>query len=122
MSCFWDAILNKISFFRKNNIDDSVKLLQYLKKNNKITCHCTWQNNKLSNALLLQNFKDIESYNESTKDGHWTSSCDPFLLLISELLCLDIEFQMINAKILYKNVLNKNKDTIYFKSTKSHFT
>ena len=122
MSCFWDAILNKIPFFRKNGIDNSVKLLKYLKENNKITCHVTWQNENLTNKLLIQNFKDIESYSETTKDGHLTSSCDVFLLLICELFCLDIEFCFVNTTIVYKNILNKTNKKIKFKSTRSHFT
>lgn len=122
MSCFWDAILKKVHYFKEHNIKNSIELLQFLKKNNCITCHVLWQNKKLQNTLLRQNFIDVEQYNESTKDGHWTSSCDIFLLLVCEIACIDIEFNMLNTKILFKNILNQDNKSVTFTSSSSHFS
>ena len=125
MTCFWDSILsslNKDDFKllgeqKKPNRNTFIKVL---KEKNKIT-NTLWQGKQLRNQEKKEHFEAIKDYNISgIRNGHLTSICDSFLLLICDLLKINIEHMFLNVNIKY-NIENARK-TLRFKSNKGHFS
>ena len=125
MTCFWDGIIGTlekhdfefIGIKEKPNIRDLIKIL---KEKNKKNINVKWQDIDLTNKFREESYLHIKDYDISKiGNGHLTSSCDPFLLLISEIFKIDIRHRYIDTVINY-NVENARK-TIFFKSSSSHF-
>ena len=134
MTCFWNSIISKLTnedFYlltgnkSKLNPQDFVNLL---KKKNTI-CENILVNDKiLSKISLEEQFEWIKDYNTSgISNGHLTGTCDPFLILISDLFKVDIHHHYsgslkgykFHSIITYKNPLSIK--TLYFQSNPSHF-
>lgn len=80
-----------------------------------------WQNNTLRDQEIKEYLKWIDEYNINIiSNGHLTSICDPFLLLICELFCVNIKHQYNNYSIMYINK-NKARKTLIFSSNNGHF-
>jgi len=124
MTCFWDGILKKLNnedfkLLEYNNTNN-INFIQFLKKNNKKCTNVIWQNEKLSEKLLDENYKMVSEFNENNiNSGYDCSSCDPFIILICELFKLDINHNYNNTKIEYK--INNARRLIEYKSNQSHF-
>ena len=134
MTCFWNTIINKLKnkdliyLFNYNSIGNpivrSVKpdhFAHLLIKNNMKTNNVLWQNNILRNQELKEHLTWIDEYDvKGITNGHLTSVCDPFLLLICELFCVNIKHQYNKNTILYTNKQNSRK-TLIFSSNNGHF-
>ena len=129
MSCFWDAILNKIrqedfkiilNLKEKPSPKDFAKALQ--KKNIK-TEGIMWNSQFLSQKQLDENYQHIHNYDISTiNQGYDCSICDPFLLIICELFQINLKHIYLDKTIDYthkQNVFNNNY-TISLQSNKNH--
>jgi len=124
MSCFFDSITASL------NIDElrflnckrySLDVIIKLKLLNRLTPNVTWQNTMLTNQLQKENYEHIQNYKEDTfRNGYYTSSCDPFLLLLSELFRWNIIFYYCNNIINIKH--NNPLRTVKFRASSSHFS
>ncbi len=116
MTCFWDALRNKLCIKENNH-----NFILYLKKNNKKQNSVLWNNIKLTQKQLEENFEHIKDFNEKKiYNGYDCSTCDPFLILISELYNIDIFHDYNGHKIMYTK--KSNSKTLKFKSNRHHFT
>tara|TARA_Y100000741_G_C18250803_1_gene557240 strand:- start:698 stop:1078 length:381 start_codon:yes stop_codon:yes gene_type:complete len=124
MTCFWDSILSSLN-------DEDLRILGTnrhrknliiaLKNKNKITT-TLWQGSNLSQKEREESFDAVKDYNiKGIFNGHLTSICDYFLLLISDLLNLSIEHRFLNTKIIYTPLGNVRRH-IKFKSNNGHFS
>jgi hypothetical protein len=123
--CFWVGLLNKLSnddfqyAFNQNkpNIDSFINLLI---DNNKYTKNIKWQNQSLSNNELKENYQHIHDFNKNTiNKGYYCSSCDPFLLLITQLFNIELIHQYCGNSIIYTSN-NPRKKLNYFANS-HHF-
>lgn len=126
MTCFWDSIYNSLNQThfqqlqcnRNNNLKEFIINLQ----NTKTTLsNVTWQNNPLTQKEIDEHIQAIREYNvDNINNGHLTSSCDLFLLLLSDLLEIGIDHNYLGHKIEYRNK-NNNTTILTFGSNKGHF-
>ena len=125
MTCYWDSIYQELELEdykilgvnKPNNIEG---LIQILKNKNKIMDNVTWQDKYLSKKKKKEHYKAIKEYNiRDIKNGHLTSVCDSFLLLICELLNITIEHRFMNVPIKYTR--NMSRKLIRFTSNTGHF-
>ena len=124
MTCFWDGLIKSLDNddLKKLNIQTRkiIDFIDILKKNVRKTNNVNWQNKPLTENQLLENIEHIKSYDKKAiSNGYLCSTCDPFLLLFSELLNLDIVHTYLGNKIIYSNT-NSTK-IYYFTSNRRHF-
>lgn len=126
MTCYWDSIrdsltlddYNKLGINQKPNIKQFIITLQ---NKNKLVQNVLWQGNEFRNQEIAEHFEAVKNYNiNGIQNGHLTSVCDSFLLLLCELLEISIEHKYLNNVIYYKNKKHSRK-TLYFKSNNGHF-
>jgi hypothetical protein len=100
MSCFWQGVtqaLAKAGLLRHN--PSPAEFSKFLRDNNALTPGVQWQGAALPDQVLQENFERVASCdgrqnsNEIT-NGYLTSSCDPFLLLVSHLFEVDITHEI----------------------------
>ena len=93
MTCFWDSITSSLvdEEYRTLGIPrNRDKLIQTLKNKNTLV-NTLWQGKELTNKEKQEHFEAIKIYNISgIHNGHLTSVCDSFLLLISQILNVNI--------------------------------
>ena len=128
MTCFWDGILNRLTqedyalvgFYPAKNPRELIKLLQYL---NRETPCCTWNDTKISEKEIKENFEHVRSFNPmSISDGYDCSTSDPFLFLVSELFSLEIHHTYLGRIMRYKPCCNvQTRRIIRFGSDHGHF-
>lgn len=139
MSCFWKGILDSMSeeFKNKNKIlNNPASLLQYFKKKNDflvfyrktntsdklvpVVCH---QGEPLSASQVFETVAWIESYDPSlTSQGHWTSTCDPFLCLYTALADCSIVHNYLGQNMVrYTNNFDHYGTCLEFQSDSGHF-
>ena len=129
MSCFWNGILQQLTAGDLKLLELSQKtpqqLVQALKKKVQKTPNVRWNGNPLSEKELDENLEHIRSYNVRTiNHGYWCSTCEPFLLLLAELLKVHIHHNYCRAAIHYTfvgDVINDNIRTLKFGSNRGHF-
>ena len=69
-----------------------------------------------------EHFEAIKCYNiKGIRNGHLTSICDSFLLLLCHLLNINIHHKYLNTNIVYSTPKTVRK-TLYFRSNRGHFT
>ena len=126
MTCYWDSIrdsltlddYNILSFNHKPSLQ---QFINTLKSKNTLVQNVLWQGNEFRNQEIVEHFEAVKSYNiNEIQNGHLTSVCDSFLLLLCELLEISIEHKYLNNIIYYKNKKHSRK-TLYFKSNNGHF-
>ena len=126
MTCFWDGILKSL---KKDDLDfvnykdkkSPVQFIRFLKKYSKRMENVLWQNQTLKKQELDEYLSWIKDYDiNGIPNGHLTSVCDPFLLLICELFCVNIKHQYNKYTIIYKNN-SKVRKTLVFSSNRGHF-
>ena len=96
MTCFWDGIIRDLTQedLQLLNSDKNINnkdFILLLKKNNKICENVKWQEENLDEQLLKENHEMIKDFNENNiNQGYDCSSCEPFMILISELFKINI--------------------------------
>jgi len=126
MTCYWDSIrdsltLNDYNILGLNQKPSLEQFINILKSKNKLVHNVLWQGNEFRNQEIAEHFEAVKNYNISEiQNGHLTSVCDSFLLLLSELLEISIEHKYLDNVIYYKNKKHSRK-TLYFKSNNGHF-
>ena len=106
MTCFWDAILSSMSSddFTLLGLNDHRRenFIGKLKELNKQP-NTLWNDTKLRTQEKLEHEEAVKCYNTfGIYNGHLTSICDSFLLLISDLLSVNITHMYRNHLITYK--------------------
>ena len=85
MTCFWDSITSSLvdEEYRTLGIPrNREKLIQTLKNKNTLV-NTLWQGKELTKKEKEEHFQAVKTYNISgIRNGHLTSVCDSFLLLI----------------------------------------
>jgi len=126
MTCFWDGILKSLKkedlqYCNYKEPKNPKNFIIFLKKNKKEMNNVLWQNNTLKKQEIKEYLDWIDEYDvNDIPNGHLTSICDPFLLLICELFSVNIKHQYNKYTILYKNK-NKSRKTLIFSSNNGHF-
>lgn len=126
MTCFWDGIMQSLSSGDKqllglDNNNSIYNLIDCLKLKNNNTANVIWQNDKFRNQQVLENKEHIRLYNSAAaKSGYLCSTCDPFLILLCELLERNIAHNYLGNTITYRNTKN-SQGTFFFKSDRGHF-
>ena len=123
MSCFWQGIMRsltandmKILKLSNNNLINLIKTLQNLNTKHIATL---WQNEEISKQQKEENFIHIRDYQVNTHNrGYLCGTCDPFLILLSHVLKIDIKHKYMNHEIHYSN---NSKKIYFFKSNRGHF-
>lgn len=124
MTCFWTGIIKNLDKddFKKLGLGekpDVHELIHTLKGLNKRENSVHWNGNLLTEKQKEENFQHVKDYDpKSAKKGYLCGTCDPFLILLSELLNIDIEHTFLGKLIHYKNGGQK---TYFFGSNHNHF-
>lgn len=127
MSCFWDGLSAAIYEIFPASIKNRGKftnqdLLNFLKKHNQPTRNITVNGAPLTTQQMRENFTAIKNLSTDTiPTGYWCSTCDPVLILLSQLLNINIEHTYLGVKILYRNKMAKMGNIIYVSSDYGHF-
>ena len=129
MSCFWQGIISSFNkserkYFKieTKSVKDKniINFIKQLKLLNKKTSNVFWNNQKLSEKELEENYLHIVNYDIETLNNGYDCSCaDPFLFLIADLLNVNIKHDY-NDNIIEYNI-DKQLKTLYFSSDTSHF-
>ena len=124
MACFWQGIISSLTKNDKSklliNNNNIPALIKALKKCNTKNIEVMWQNTKLSKKQKEENYIHIKDYNtDSYNKGYLCSTCDPFLILLCNVLGVNIKHHYLNNEIIYSCKSNK---MYIFKSNKGHFT
>ena len=132
MTCFWSGILQSLNEddykligiprIKKININQMKLLINKLKIIAiKSPFNIIWQNNDILPKEIEDLKKYIKDYDiNKIQKGHDTSSFDPFLCLLTDLLKVKIEFHYCKNKIIFQSK-DKIRRIIKFRGTKSHF-
>lgn len=116
MTCFWDALRNKL----KIN-DSNETFIKNLKTKNNKNKNILWNNTIMSDKQLEENYLHIDEFNEKKiNDGYDCSTCDPFLILVCDIYNLSINHNFIGVIINYKNNA-KSEKILNFQSNNNHF-
>lgn len=126
MTCFWTGVVSALtsddlSLLGNPSLDLPVFIRSLQAVAPTAEFDINWQSSPLT-LLEIQELKEaIKDYNISNiGQGHWTSSCDPFLCLLADLLRVKIEFRYMNHMILFES--NKpHRKTLQFAASNSHF-
>jgi hypothetical protein len=125
MTCFWDGIIQALEHSDYNTIGCNTmlnkhQLIEILKTKNIRVNNVSWNGNKLPLQERNEHYDAVNNYdNCKIGGGHLCSSCDSFLLLISELFEVNIKHLYLNIEMEYKN--NKAIKTLNFASNRGHF-
>lgn len=127
MTCFWTGVVSALTQEDLemlgnpsiNNLSSFIQHLQVIARTAEFDI--CWQSLPLTE-------KEIEEQKEAIRDyiipdihqGHWTSSCDPFLCLLTDVLRVKIEFRYMNHMIVFESKKHVRK-TFQFAASNSHF-
>ena len=126
MTCFWDSILSCLTIedFKLLGVNKKLNregLIERLKTKNCLV-DTLWQGKPLKKQEKQEHFEAIKCYNiKGIHNGHLTSICDSFLLLLCHLLKINITHKYLNNNIIYKTI-NPVRKTLHFKSNRGHFS
>ena len=126
MTCFWDGIIQALDLSDYRHVGcyknlNRIQLINFLKTKNCFIKNVTWNNYIIKEQEQKEHFDAIKNYNVNRiNNGHDCSTCDYFLLLISELFNVNIEHLYRNNMIFYKNIKQSRK-TLKFISNNGHF-
>lgn len=127
MTCFWTGVVSALTNEDRallgnpptGDLPAFIRRLQDLASTAEFDIR--WQANQLTVLEIKEQKEAIKDYNISKiGHGHWTSSCDPFLCLLADLLHVKIQFRYLNHMILFES--NKpHRKTLQFAASDSHF-
>ena len=128
MTCFWDSIISSLTTEDNTILEIDIQaskqtFIEKLKTLNKKTT-TLWQNFPLREQEKNEHFLAIQVYDpEKINEGHLTSVCDSFLLLLCDLLHINIEHRYLNmTNVLYSCYNGNPRKTWKFQSTRGHFS
>ena len=113
MTCVWNGLIQKLNLLISPN-----QLCDYVKTNNKITENVVVNDQTLTEIQQKENCERIQNIS-NINNGYDMSTCDPLLILISELYEVNINHIFNNCNILYKNIKANKNINVY--SNSHHF-
>jgi hypothetical protein len=127
-NCFWKGLHTKVPGL-SDVASTPQQIVKFLQKHNVLTRNVTWQGQPLDAKLMMQNFIHVQQY-DSNFDGHLTSSCDVFLLLVAQLFRVNIDMKFagtdIQIRFKYTNAGQTDQQTpiptIRFRASRTHFS
>jgi len=125
MTCFWTGLIKALKSLttHKNNpksIVNAQDLMTFVKKKNCMTKSVKWNNEPISEQLMKENMDAINELDVAKiNQGYDWSSCDPVLLLISEIFKINISHMHNGNKLSY--VCNGAQHHITVYSNIGHF-
>ena len=117
MSCFWDGLRSKVHSLSKFKPSEVRAALQSA---NVLTTSITFNGERLTGARLQENYDWVKNDTHPWNDGHDTSSGDPYLALVAELFCVNINFNF--AGHVQHIEHPKATSTVQFSSSRTHFS
>ena len=132
MTCFWNAIISRLNkedydLLKVRPIRRSVTDIKFFIHHLKLKVKDSdfdikWQNKNLNKQEKEELKVFIKDYNiDGINKGHLTSSCDPFLCLLTDLLKCRIEFNYRKNMIIFES--NKLiRKVIRFNGSSNHFS
>ena len=124
MACFWNGILEAMLPEERLHFGpDAAGLQRFLVRHNHATPHCIWQGQALRPEELRDHVVWIRDDTTPVSHGHDTSTCDPYLCLVVELLGVDIHHDYNGHHIRYTFRRNPRTPvrTLKFRSDRGHF-
>ncbi len=116
MSCFWVGLISAL----KLGVQPA-SLIQTLKDRNTETKRVTWNGATLKNRMFAENKAWIDALDAKTvNNGYDCSTCDPVLLLVSELFDVSIYHNYNGTNITYTNKDHPG-NVIHVRSDRGHF-
>jgi hypothetical protein len=125
MSCFWDALIQRLHEIHVIPPGTTPhRLAMLLREKNVKTVGVKWQGSHISEQQMAENFHHVKDYNVNTiNNGYDCSTCDPFLLLVSEVFKVNIHHTYLNTPIHYTRACTcREFPTMRFASSSSHFS
>lgn len=125
MTCFWTGLMKCLTpadyqFLRVPQPLSELEFVTRLKRQNKPPTSVIWQQQRMSTQLIQESTAAVAAFDASTINrGYWCSTCDPFILLTSELFRVNIHHRFCSHLITY-TVSNARK-TLYVTSDTGHF-
>ncbi len=123
MTCFWDGLLKKLKpvdfviFFNKKYKPKCDEFVMLIKSNNIKTSDVKCDGQILTDQDMENNIARINRIKKIV-NGYDCSSCDPVLLLVSQLFIINIVHNFNGANIEY---MNENATrTIHLRSDNDH--
>ena len=128
MTCFWTAILKtlneeerKILNLSNNLIEKELVICLKDRSDTLVNANVLWQGEQLRPQLCRELKMWVDNYNvNDICNGHDTSSCDPFLTLLTELLGWRIEFKYMESLIVFQP-RKGSKRSVLFGANNHHF-
>lgn len=129
MACFWNGILARLTPTERRSMGPGpADLKRFLRSANRPSRRCRWQGQPRSEAEIAEAVAWIRDDTADVHGGHLTSSCDPYLCLLVELLGVDVVHMYNGARIVYQcdpppqaRPGTPRRRTLRFGSTRSHF-
>jgi hypothetical protein len=129
MTCFWTGVVSALTnediallgnpMLAINDLPLFIRRLQDLAPVAEFDIR--WQSTQLTISEIQEQKEAIKDYNISNiGHGHWTSSFDPFLCLLADLLHVKIEFRYLNHMIVFESC-KPHRKTLQFAASNSHF-
>ena len=125
MTCFWNAIISSLKDEDKKilNVNGRIfpkRMVEILKSKNQETNNVTWNNEKLKEQQIKENIEHIKELDiNKISNGYLCSTCDPFLILLAEILKVKIKHNYNDTVIIYNNI-EKERRTINLCSDRGH--
>ena len=125
MSCFWQGILARLTPAERERMGPTpARLKEWLRANNRPSHRCLWQGELRSEAEIREAEEWIRTDESRVQDGHDTSTCDPYLCLLVELLAVDVVHAYMGTEIRYTFARGNpavQVRTLRFRSDRGHF-
>ena len=126
MTCFWKGFMNCLSdtdvqFSRglSRLPQHEHEFVHFLQKNNIRANDVSWQHQPVSSRLQEESFQAVKALESNTiGEGYWCSTCDPFILLISQLFQIDVHHRFCGHLVVYS--VPHPRKTIYVTSDRGH--
>ena len=125
VTCFWDALRSSLSledyeYSKQTPATNHPELIKLLKKKSIRAGSVSWQDSTLRSQEMDEHIEAIKAYDiTKIQNGHLTSTCDSFLLLICEIFHLNIIHNFSGTLIKY--TCQNPRKTLKFKSNRGHF-
>ena len=125
MTCFWDGILTHLRPDERRHMgSDAAGLKEYFARQNRLASRCMWQGSMMRPQQLQEHVSWIRDDTTPVSQGHDTSTCDPYLCLLVDLLGVDVVHNYAGSPIHYM-FARVNRDTpvrtLRFRSNHGHF-
>lgn len=126
MTCFWNAIISSLNEEDKKILNIKQRLcpkiiVEIFKNNNIKTPDVQWIDGDIKEQQQLENIEHIKELDiNAIGGGYFCSTCDPFLILLCQLLKVTIKHNYNGNIIIYKNK-NKERRIVKFGSDRGHF-